>query len=83
MTNVQLSMLPLSSSTIQVTVVSPNGKLEPLAGVQLNAGLPSTLSDILMEKVTSVLLIPTDVLVVISSGHIGGSISAVVNNQWF
>jgi hypothetical protein len=42
--NVAEPVLPRVSAAVQVTVVVPKGKVEPLAGVQLTGRAPSTLS---------------------------------------
>ena len=42
--NVQEALLPFASLTVQVTEVTPFGKLEPDAGVQLGVPTPEQLS---------------------------------------
>src|SRR5947209_10336053 len=43
-TNEAVPVLPCASVALQLTVVAPNGKVDPLTGVQLAASGPSTLS---------------------------------------
>jgi hypothetical protein len=42
--NAQEALLPAASLTVQVTVVMPFGKVEPLEGLQLTAPTPKQLS---------------------------------------
>ena len=42
--NAALAMLPRVSAAVQLTVVGPNGKSEPLAGAHVTAMVPSTVS---------------------------------------
>ena len=44
-------LLPRVSVAVQLTVVAPSGNVEPLAGVQLTATLPSTMSVAVALKV--------------------------------
>src|SRR5438034_11574822 len=64
----QLALLPLPSSAVQLTVVVPLAKAEPLAGVQVTLAVPQ-LSAAVALKVTLLEQVPGAVSTVMSAGQ--------------
>src|SRR5437867_4251881 len=77
---VQLPSLPLVSLALQVTVVVPLLKVEPLAGVQVTGLGPSYTSLAQAEKVTTAEHLPPSLGLVIGAGQLttGASPSVTV-----
>ncbi len=78
--NEQLPVLPDESVAMQVTVVTPLGKVEPDAGAQTGVRLPSQLSVALALKTTTAEQAMLEVPVVMGDGQVttGASVSLTV-----
>jgi hypothetical protein len=76
----QLPVLVAASVAVQVTVVTPRGKLEPDAGTQVGVIEPSQLSVAVAVNVTATEHIPAGEFIVIGDGQVttGGSSSMTV-----
>src|SRR5213079_1221593 len=64
----QAALLPLPSSAVQLTVVVPLAKAEPLAGVQVTLAVPQ-LSEAVALKVTLLAQVPGAVFTVMLAGQ--------------
>src|SRR5438477_4011183 len=82
--NAQTLVLPLASVAVQVTMVVPLGKEEPLAGEQTEV-TPGQLSVAVAMKVTLLAQVPGEVLTTILAGQIitgaSASLMATVKEQ--
>jgi hypothetical protein len=82
--NEQRLVLPVASTAVQVTIVKPTGKVEPLGGAHLMAGLGSQLSVAVAVQVTFLLEHwPGSAFIVTGAGQarVGGVESTTVNEQ--
>jgi multisubunit Na+/H+ antiporter MnhB subunit len=81
----QLPVLVAASVAVQVTVVTPRGKVEPDGGVQTGVNEPSQLSVAVAVKVTATEHIPAGEFIVIGAGQVttgaSSSLTVTVNEQ--
>src|SRR5438132_14277186 len=75
----QVAVLPLVSVAVQVTVVVPWAKVEPLAGLQVG-GAPGKVTEAVAAKVTTALELPASLFVTMFAGQVivGASLSLTV-----
>ena len=76
MVKVHWSVLLLISDTMQVTLVIPNANCIPESWLQSAMGLLSALSVIFIVKSTTAKFEPMFVVLPMSEGHFGGSVSS-------